>query len=158
MKVCMSGRQSRGLALVSVMALVLLGALSGCRKQPLTPVGRPTIPACNQKPIIITPGDATHAPSVDIKVCTIFPTETITWQCKGCKGWQVTFLDPSVDDRLLFEHGAVRFGDTEGAGIGQASATLVSSPLLSNGPIVVKYTVQTEGSPPYDPHIIPMGP
>jgi hypothetical protein len=160
MKVCMSGRQSKALALVYVLALVLLGALSGCHKPSSAPTSVTGIPMCNTDAIKIIPGDATHPPSVSVKVCTIRENETITWQCQssGCKGWQVMFDDPNVVDTLLFQNSAVTFGDTGGTGKDHDSATLAPGNLLSNGPIVVKYSVQTVGSPPADPHIIPMGP
>jgi hypothetical protein len=160
----MSGRQRKVLALVSVMALVLLGALSGCHKPSSAPTSVTGIAMCNADTIKITPGDQTHPPSVSVKVCTIRENETITWQCQGsgCTGWQVMFDDPNVVDTLLFQNSAVTFGDTGGTGKDHDSATLAPgnrlSKLLSNGPIVVKYSVQTVGSPPADPHIIPMGP
>jgi hypothetical protein len=172
MKVCGSDRQAKGLALVCGVALVVLGMLSGCHKEgPVrpTPAGRKDVlfPACaiddsgRPRTIVITPGDTTNPPTVSVKACAISPNEKITWACKDdsrCKGWRVIFNDPSVDDRQLFQNGAVTFGDIAGGGQTQDSAVLVQSDLVSHGPIVVKYTVQTAGSPPADPHIIPMGP
>jgi hypothetical protein len=167
MKIRTSGGQSKWRALASVTGLVLLGVLCGCHAEGQKPPPvKPTatgIPMCAERTITITPGDRTNAPTVSPKVCTILPTapnNTIKWQCQGtgstCRGWQVMFDDPSVVDTQLFQNGTVTFGEP------QDQATFAPrgqvSQQLKNGPIVVKYTVQTVGSPPYDPHIIPMGP
>jgi hypothetical protein len=180
MKVCRSGRQLKGLALVYVIALVLLWVPScGHKEVPQQPGGLPVttgIPMCatdasgKQRNIVITPGDSTHPPTVTVKVCTISstaPNNTITWQCQSttpnsCNGWQVMFDDPSLVDTQLFS-GRVTFGDSKGDGSAtQDQATFSPSgqvqQMLNSGPFVVKYTVQTVGSPPLDPHIVPMGP
>jgi hypothetical protein len=176
MKVRMSGRAWRGLTFVSVMALVLLGALS-CGPKELQVKGLAkgkrdvqflqcaTDDTGNQRLITITPGDSTvnppTPPTVTVDACTISPKEKITWVCiapSGCKGWTVTFDDRNVDDTQLFEGNRVKFGDTASNGTTTDSGTLVKSDLLKNGAIIVKYTVQTVGSPPYDPHIVPMDP
>jgi hypothetical protein len=73
------------------------------------------------------------------------------------------FDDPSLVDTQLFQNGAVTFGDIVGNGsVSQASAMFSPGKqvqgMLNNGPFIVKYTVQTKGSPPLDPHIVPMGP
>jgi hypothetical protein len=171
MKVCMSGRQSRMLALLSVIGLVSLGVPScGHKELPLQPGGQPItpgIPMCAEKTIVITPSaDEDHPPKVTVNVCAISPTapnNKISWQCNvsGCNGWQVIFDDSSLIDTELFG-GRVTFGDSAGNGRTTTDqATFAPSGKVKNrlpGPFVVKYTVQTVGSPPLDPHIVPMGP
>jgi hypothetical protein len=163
---CMAARQSKRLALVSVIALVLLGVLScGQKERPKPPTVHPftTIPMCKAQTIMITPaGSQTAPPTVSVELCTIVPGDPITWQCQAqgqgtCTGWTVMFDDSSVVDTLLF-NGAVTFGDIGRTGKTQDSAVLANSSLLSSGPIIVKYTVQTQGNLPYDPHIMPMNP
>jgi len=184
MKVCTSGRQWRGLALVSVIALVLLGALSchkevevkglakGTRNVPFLECA--TDDTGHQRNIEITPaaGNA-NPPTVSVKACTIYPGEKIKWICtdnSACPGWKVIFDDLSVDDTQLFNNlengtvanGTVTFGDPMSAGgINHASGTFSPGPNvqpLLPGPFIVKYKVQIGQGLLDDPHIVPMSP
>jgi len=174
MKMCISGRQSKGLALVSVIALVLLGALPACQKkvaelaeQEVVVRQAATSPIAACGTVNITPGNSNKPTSVDVKICTIVPGQAITWLCDiglnpACKRWQVIFdpkSNPGVDVAKLFVDGATKFpsqpNDTQSVAGDVLAGTLFPAP---NTVLVVKYTVQTVGSQPYDPHIIPMGP